>query len=343
MEHSAPPTCKEDHKLLIDLCIEKKKFTLPCKIFLPQNIQEQPQVYIFPSKKDFDSLPRLRGKCRFTSANKDHQIKVVGEDVHVSSGNMVHWGDGLEEGYLKVYPARLIIYHLNLPSDKNIIWFKLSPSHQLSPHESRCFHYDGSAKVEFSKKKSFQLTEELSVTFLHSYKWLDDGKNRKITFPELIAEAEFSNPIEEYEVENYIKLFDDFLLLVSFAEGHRVALPWIQINYPDSICDIYRMNYSIPKLPENHSFNCFRIYQEDLDKFIMKTWDTYKRSSHQDLLRSALISQVTDIQHSMESRYLSIFSGIETLLLCFRLENDLELVVSDNNNWNKLKKISKNQ
>lgn len=251
---------------------------------------------------------------------------------------MMHWGDGLEEGYLKVYPARLIIYRLNLPSDKNIIWFQLSHSHQLSPNELRYFHYDGSAKVKFSKKKCFQFTEDFSATFINRYQWINDGKKRNITFPELIAEAEFQNPIEAGEVEDSIKLFDDFLLLVSYAEGHRVTLPRIQVYYPDSICNIYRMNYSIPKLPDNHNFNCFRIYRKDFDNFIKKTWGTYQKSKHRELLKAALISQVTDVQRSMESRYLSIFSGIETLLLCFRLENDLELVVCDNNNWNRLKK-----
>lgn len=98
------------------------------------------------------------------------------------------------------------------------------------------------------------------------------------------------------------------------------------------------MNYSIPKVPDNHSFNNFEIYAHDFNNFINKAWINYKKSPHKDLLRSALVSQVSETRHSMESRFLSLFSGIETLILAYRKENDLEFVISDDTECKTLRK-----
>ncbi len=337
MEHNPPPNIKEDHRVWIKIYHDQQEFSVSCKIYLPKTILEVPQVYIFPNHELFDILPRLKGKCRFETTEEKHPFMIIGEDTHISGGEMLHWGKGLEEGYLKIYPSRLVIRHLNTPSDKNIIWFRLTPSIHLSPTEVRTTHFDGSAEINHSKKRKFDLTDNFNLTFKNYYRWNKTDNNKTINFSELYAEAEFQEPVEESHIEKYLSLVDDFLLLVSLAEGRRITAPQITVYLSEEIVDIYRMNRSLPQVSQKHSFQQCLIDIGDLDLFLNDAWGKLRESSNYDLKKSALAINTNGTPHTMESHFLSLFSSIETLILIFRSQNDREHIISDINKWNKLK------
>ena len=339
METTAPPSRNEDHRILIDITIDQRTFSLPCKVYLPETILDQPQFYILPNRAQYDLLPQLKGSGSFRSTNNvDDQIYVTGENVHISGGNMISWGDGLEEGYLKIYPSRFTIQYKGNFSDKNIIWFQLTPSLHLSPFEIRDLHYDGTSKVSHCRTKSYLLNNYITVTFKNHYKWLDRQNNTKLNFPEIIGEAELTAPLKEDDIEQYIKLLDDFLLLVSFAEGQKIIIPRLQVFFPDKYIKIFRCDRSLPNISPNHSFHNLLIDQRDFDIFINKAWPIFKNHQYYSLLKSALETLTSDISYSMESRFLSLFSSIETLVLAFRLAFDQQHVLSDHKQWNLLKK-----
>jgi len=338
MEHNPPPNIKEDHKVWITLNNNEQVFSVPCKIFLPKTVLEYPQVYIFPDRDQFKTLPRLKGKFRLETTDNNHPFEIICEDTHISGGTMHHWGEGLEEGYLKIYPSRLIIKHRNTPSSKNLIWFRLTPSFHLSPLEIRTTHYDGSAEINSSKQHKFEINDDFILTFKKYYRWNKIGNDQTVNFSELYAEAEFKEAVEEDHVENYISMVDDFLLLVSLAEGRRITLPQLTVYYPDYIVDIYRMDRSMPENSQSRSPHQLLIDTREFKLFLKSSWGILKESHSYNLLKSALAVNTDIVHHTMESRFLSLFSSIETILLAFKSENRREYVVPDQQEWNKIKK-----
>ena len=340
MEHNPPPNIPEDYKAWAKISNGDREFSVPCKIFLPKTILEKPQIYIFPERKQFDILPRLRGKCRFTATKGNSpDLEIVGEDTHISGGSMRHWGEGLEEGYLKIYPARLIIRHFKRTSSDNTIWFRLTPSIHLSPLDAREYHYNGSTKINYGERFRFNLMNDFIATFLNYYKWQEVDNKKTVTFSELIAETKFERRrrCNEDDIGNYLSILDDFLLLVSLAEGQRCMAPQINIFLPDKIIEIYRLDRSLPNISAKHSHNDFLIDTTHLKTFLTNTWEIYRKAKQHDLIKSALEINISDAHKTMESHFLGLFSSIETLILAFRLGNNQEYILHDPKEWKTLK------
>lgn len=343
MEYSPPPNISEDYKFWANLSVDDGEFTVPCKLFLPKTILEKPQIYIFPERKQFDILPGIINRCSFTANIGDPpDIAIFGEDVHISGGSMRHWEKGLDEGYLRIYPARLKIKHFRKTNSDNSVLFNLTPSLHLSPRDLREYYYDGKAKIRRGKRFKFKLEEDFNITFLNHYKWQED-KKKTITFSELVGEASFARFANEEDIEDYLLIIDDFLLLVSLAEGQRCIIPRLNVYLANSFIEIYRLDRSLPNISNNHSFNDFVIDTKFLKRFLKNAWRTFRESKQQQLIRVALETTTSDVNSTMESHFLSLFSAVETLILAFRLQSGCEYILHDQGDWkafrDKVKKL----
>lgn len=74
-----------------------------------------------------------------------------------------------------------------------------------------------------------------------------------------------------------------------------------------------------------------------LKDFLTTAWGTYRESQHYNLIKSALQINTSDIGWSVDSRFMALFSSVETLLLVYRLENDLEYIIKETKDWNCLR------
>jgi hypothetical protein len=338
MKHSPPPNISEDYKVSAKLSVDHRKFTVPCKLFLPKTILEKPQVYIFPEPKQFDTLPRIIHKSCFKATIGDApDIEIVGENTHISGGSMRHWEKGLEEGYLKIYPARLKIRHFRETNNNNTVLFRLTPSLHLSPWDSREYRYTGEVNIRHGKRLRFKLKDNFNITFLNHYKWQEIERKKTITFSELIAQASFTCLETEDDIDHYLSILDDFLLLVSFAEGQRCIIPQLNIYLSDKFVEIFQLDRSLPNISDNHSFNDFIIDTKDLEEFLSGAWKIFQESNQHELIKAALEINTSDSHMTMESHFLSLFSSIETLILAFRIESDLEYMFNDQGDWKKFR------
>lgn len=330
MEYSPAPNISEDYKVWAKLSTDDIEFTVPCKLFLPKTILEKAQVYIFPERKQFSILPRIIDSCSFTASIGDApDIEIVGEDVHISGGSMRHWEEGLEEGYLKIYPARIKIRHFRKTNSDNTVLFRLTPSLHLSPWDSREYHYNGEAKIRHGERFQIKLKDDFNITFLNHYKWREVESKKTITFSELVAEASFTQLANEDDIEHYLSIFDDFLLLVSLAEGQRCIIPQLNIYLSDRFIEIYRLDRSLPNISTKHSFNDFVIDTKFLKHFLTNAWKVFSESKQKYLIKVALEANTSDVQRTMESHFLSLFSSVETLILAFRLQSGCEYIFHD--------------
>ena len=346
MEHNPPPNIAEDYKVWAKLSVDGKEFSVPCKIFLPKTILEKPQVYIYPERQQFNILPRIMHTCHLTATiGEPPEIEILCKDTHISGGSMRHWEDGLEEGYLKVYPTILYIINYHKNHGEGTVLFRLTPSLHLSPWDSREYHFEGEAKIRHGKRFRFKLKDDFNIIFLNHYKWQEIENKRIITFSELVAEAKLKRHENEDDIEDYLSIFDDFLLLVSFAEGQRCMIPQLNISLPEKFIDIYRLDRSLPHISSKHNFNDFIIDTKHLEEFLTNAWKIFNKSNQYELIKAALEINTNDVQKTMESEFLSLFSSVETLILAFRLENKREYIVKDPSDWkafnNKLKEFVK--
>ncbi|MEA1898423.1 MAG: hypothetical protein U9N53_12260, partial [Bacteroidota bacterium] len=337
MEHKPPPNIPEDYKVWAKISEGRHEFSVPCKVFLPKTNLKKPQIYIFPKSEQFRFLPLLKKSKIFATSGNPPVIEIVGEEAHISGGSMRHWEKGLEEGYLKIYPTRLIIKNFQLKSDEAALWFHLTPSVHLSPYDIREYHYDGTATIHHGERFHFELTEDFGFTFFNHYKWQNAAEGKKITFSELVAESMSTLEIQGQDFEKLLSMFDDFLLLVSLVEGQRCVITHVNIMGTEEMVDIYRLNRSTPHVSGKHSISDCLIDSKDFNNFLVKAWKIYKNSPQHDLIKTALEIITNDVATTMENRFLALFSSIETLILAFRIENDKEFIVPGLHEWKKIK------
>jgi len=334
MEHNPPPYKKENYKFLAKLSWNDiHELRIPCKVFLPQKVFEHPQVYIYPNAEQFNILPDMK-KCHlYGSIGDPIEIEIIGEHTHISGGWMRHWEPGLEEGYRKVYPSRLIIIkHFNTDrykSEESSFLFKLTPSLLLSPFDMREFHYTGEAKMNHGKRFHFKIEDGFDIEFLNYYKWINLRYEEALTYPELVAIAKLACQPKEDDIQRYISLIDDFLLLVSLAENRRCVIPQYEQHLSNSIIEIYRLDKLIPVESHKHSANDLLIDFADFRNFMNNSWKSLRSSSQYELIKTALLAITSDVPKSIESKFMSLYSSIETLILAFRRDNNFEFILKE--------------
>jgi len=303
---------------------------------------DRPEVYIYPNPTQFRELPNRKPCFLSATIGRTPDVEIIGEETHISGGMMSYGEPGLEEGYLKIYPSKLhIIQHFgtNRKDVEDVtLLFKLTPSLHLSPSDFREYDFEGEAKLHRGDRFRFKLDREIELEFLNHYRWVNLENEEILTYPELIASAKLNRrPIEE-DIDNYLSLIDDFLLLVSFAEGQRCISPLVSVHSRGTIAETYRLDRSMPNISAKHGFNDFLIDSNDFDDFINLAWKSLKEAGQYKLIKSALELITNDARGTMESEFLSLFSSIEKLILAFRLDYNYEFILKDLHHWNSFDK-----
>ena len=347
MESGPPPPVEEDYKFFAKIEIGERTESVPCKIFLPKTIMESPQVYLFPNNRRARFLMG-KGKMNITGqlGNKPGNItEFILEDTHISGGSTRTWGDsGLEESYIKLYPANVIIKH-DWPNDNNredsTLYFHLTPSELLAPNDWRSLSYTGEATVDYGEKLSFQLSEDFRVTFGNHYKWIKHNKASHLSVKELYCDSTIRGIITENEISTYLSMLDRFLMLVSYAEDQICVTLRVEILNRDQRITIYRMNRITPELDAQHSTHHFNIDKKRIEEFLNTSWNTWCNSKYEHLLQRAIATNAMTKNRTVDAEFLALFSAIETLLLIYRIENDLEYVICEESDWKKVRKALK--
>lgn len=297
---------------------------VPCKIFLPETRMSYPELYIFPDAGIFRRIPP--GSCSGLtgSIGSPPDIEFKGRDVHISGGTLTCWDAGLDEGYFKIYPSELIITHHfrggEHDSPETDLIFHLTPSKLLSPTDFRKANLDGSVDIEPGESFSVCLENNLSIEFKNHYRWKTKG-DKIIGSSELVGILPLSVYPTEEQLDHLVNLMDDFLLLVSLAEGQECIIHSYDIHYAEKIVTVYRLNRSIPKLSESHSFNNFLIDYKEFQTFMETTWKCLQTSDQKNLVRLALQLITNDSKGVMELKFLAFFQSIEAILMVFKLNN----------------------
>ncbi|MDO8176722.1 MAG: hypothetical protein Q7T62_00605 [Undibacterium sp.] len=176
------------------------------------------------------------------------------------------------------------------------------------------------------------------LEYKNYYKWVNCGSSSWRKDPELVGEVVLQNEFSDEDLRDLTRKLDDFLLLVSWAEGASCALLQIVVQADNYTEEIYRLDRGIPEVSKQHSFHNFLVDYQDISEFLSHAWKLWDKWEHKGLVRTALLANGNSGDFTMEAEFLRLFSSVETLLLVYRMENSKEFIIQDRSNLNVLKR-----
>jgi len=220
----------------------------------------------------------------------------------------------------------------NVQNNKEINgWFYVTLLGNLAPHKVLDCKPSGEVKVEPYVTNNFSLGESLIINL--DTKYFYDSENRfknqiaTITYSKNVAEFSFQGAFED--IEKYSHHLDDFLMLMSFGIRKRtLCTGWIADN-KNKFIKYLRRDIVIPEYIDENLLPNYLIEPNELKDFLLHSYQIFRTSDNQDILRRAIFPIPTDDKISTESYYLILFSCLESLLLYYKKAKDLESILAE--------------
>jgi hypothetical protein len=204
-------------------------------------------------------------------------------------------------------------------------------------------HPEGAIDVSSAGIRTYTLPELGPVRFnLHSYH-LDEREDylqvRK-TYDRLVALASVPQAADDARVMRSAlqKPLDDLLLLASLAARQRTAIfGW---TASDARCQVQAFQVhgctAADQAPVGHA-NVL-VAARDFDEFIRASLGVWRDldPAERDLLSLAIHRVLPKSDQTLESRILSLFSGLESLVLIHRRKTDRVYTVTDPSAWKRV-------
>lgn len=340
------PGREEDHLVKATVIVNDTEITdVPCKIFLPERIQEKPYVILKPPKEDANRIMAShKGALHATvrGFDKEKELTIEAPEVYFSGSSTKYWGDSISDSTIPGEPQDLhVIRHLK--ANKNTqctqILFWISPNQFLTPFISSSSSYTGDLRYERVSNVEFVIKNEVRLVFDKHFRSKTAENGDFVQWSFLVACAELDFPADDVTTlkKNVLPDVDDFLLIASFAARQRTAcLGWTSIDR-NSYATFYRGNYVFPDFDSDGSLNNGLIDIQDFERFMQTCYPAFLGFENKLAIRNALYSAVPPQPRTLETTFLHVFAGLETLVLDFKRRKNLEFVVPQND-WTFLRK-----
>lgn len=305
--------------------------SVPCEIYLPDKIGEQPKIVLLPEKSihSYYSQPTslsLHGEI----GQGLGAVKIIGTGIFFGSGSERYCGDGLNDRHIMVHADTLQVIH-SIPSEleSNAVKasFYITESLLLQPFDSITQSYNGNTTNEKGDPLRVKLSDNIEFIFENEYRYRKNGRET-IRWAVLSAKIDIST--ENFEKNKLLSDIDDFLLIVSFAENRKSACLEMRWTTKEEFIHEYRMNRVIPPFDENHSFRACLIPEPEILKQYLGSAFLKLREHPQFSLIHGAIAAVTQFNEgTIGSNFIRIFSALESLVLAHRRINNLEFSIED--------------
>lgn len=340
------PNREENYLVKATLIVRGSEISaVPCKIYLPERIHEKPYVIFKPSEADFYKIMSSHvGAFKASIYDMDKVIRTTIEapEVYFSGSHTKHWGDDISESTVPGEPQDLhVIHHFRNPEgqDKTRIVFWISPNEFLTPSLICTTSYTGETKYERIRNVEFTIKGDVKLVFDKHFKSQTAENGDFVQWPYLVAYADLGVPAIDVETlkNNILQDIDDFLLVASVALGKRTAcLGWTATD-KHSHSTYYRGNYTFPDNNTKSNSRDEVIDIQDFESFMETCYPEFLLYQNKLALRNALYSAVPSRPYTIETSFLHIFAGLETLVLDFRRREELEFILPKNK-WALLEK-----
>jgi len=337
---------EEDHLVRATLIIDGAAISsVPCKIYLPERIDEKPYIILKPSKGDAARIMAShKGVLQATVYGFDKEIELTidAPEVYFSGSSTKYWGDGISDSTIPGEPQDLhIINHLrrNESPQRTQIVFWVSSNQFLTPFMTSSSSYTGDLTYKRLRNIEFTIKDEVNLVFDKHFRSKTSKNGNFVQRSFLVACAELDVPANDVETlkKNILPDIDDFLLITSFATRQRTAcLGWTAVD-KNSHATFYRGNYVFPHVYGDGSLHNGLIDIGNFERFLQTCYPAFLQFVNKLALRNALYSIIPSESGTLETNFLRTFAGLETLVLDFRRRESLEFVLQGND-WTSLKK-----
>jgi len=319
---------------------------IPCKIYLPERIYEKPYVILKPSKQEARRIMvSWKGSLKATiyGFNNEIQTSIETPEIYFSGETTKYWGNDISDTTIPGEPQDLhIIQHLKDHDCKNVtrlvLW--ISPNKYLTPFMHVEKSYTGDIKCKRVKTLEFTIRPGLQFTFDKHFGYKTHQKKKDlIQWSFLVACTEIDIPATEVETlkTNILSDIDDFLLISSFAaKQHTSCLGWTASDNK-SHTTFYRGNYTFPEVVGDDRIDDGNVDVADFQEYIQTCYPVFQRFENRLALRNSLYAAIPAKPRTLESSFLGMFSGLETLILDFKRRMNMEFVLPEGS-WNNFRK-----
>ncbi|HZH29208.1 MAG TPA: hypothetical protein VEY11_00320 [Pyrinomonadaceae bacterium] len=311
-----------------------------CKLFLPKKSTGLLRFKFYPSA-DQKSVIENMWEFSVEGDIKDDAGKVwtsmrAGK-AHWSSGEheSTQWEPDLSEWVMVGEPRDLMITHFlrsdpSIPTDKAEGSFWLTPSSLLSHARMDEPLENGGFSVRTIYQPTFTLPDGTPLVFKERYHFYTYEGKERVTFSEPVLEFELEGDATDIAKQDDLhSLVEDFLVLISFAARQRcMCVGWDvreELNYKS----FYRRDIAIPSVEEGRGWPNELIDLADIEEFMKVAQTGFSRIEHKVSVRRALNHTIPSAGRTLESRFVSLYAALESLLSFFSEKEQLVILPSE--------------
>jgi hypothetical protein len=342
------PDREPDYELPLDVKREAKPVTrIPCAVWLPTCPDEKPLIRF--SSRDDGLLRFARGPYELDGTiygfDKKPATLISGRGVwfqdvssRVTSGDEppVVTGFGLPE---KLVVSRSLHSSPTPEQSATHLYLQITENQLLAPFQIIETSYTGTRKVRTVSMQRIDVRGLGRLRFTRHYHERKSKLHpRERTVRDfLVAETKIDVPAltllaKDSEVR---KSLEDCLLIASFAARQRTVAPtWHAVDNTHFV-NCYAGNVGIPEQKASPSIRDVLIDSGEFSAFFrkaLKHFDSLPEPARV-LLRDALYKALPSPSKTLEARYLSLFSALESTILWFRRNEDLVYTIPRNGGW----------
>ncbi len=336
---------KEDFYVQANLVVGGEEIpSIPCKIYLPERIEGKPRME-FRTQDKLIAPFKCGVRAEIKGFNGRKEVSIESPEVYFEKTTTVHWGPELSETIFIGDPQDLrVIHYIHKPKDSHktnlVLW--ISPNNMLSPSIIMTKSYRGAVRSKRIHQFKFVIGQDIRITFDKHFRYKKVDNNSQLQWSFLVACAHIDIPAHEVNIlkEKLLPDIDDFLLIASLGSRTRTACLGWQASDGLSATTYYRGNYSFPTGESEPSLNQGLVCKRDFNRFMKRCYLKFLSYSNKDYIRNAIRSVVPGTKGTIEKSFLSMFAGLESLVLDFRKSENLEKILSKTD-WTTFKKYLK--
>lgn len=326
---------------------------VPCSIILPILPTESPKLHLSPSLRQWEHLSRVFEaalSARFPRRDGTTSADITASTVYLSGAKKRDWAPDLSETVIIAEPRDLSVteYLHSRPieareQNSSTVFFWISPNKMLGPAVAQTVSFTGDLTYERVRTTTCDLMPGVTLTFNLHFRPIEQGSSEFRQKSYLVAEAQIPHQAREtLAIRNSIlPKLDDLLLLASLASRTRTACVGWQASDDDTVTRFYRREISVPTGYALSSHDLGLVPLIRLEDFLEAAWRNFNEYRYPDALRAAIWAIVPIRSRNLEEDFLSLFGGLEELLLGFRRDHDL-LNILPHDEWKQFRRYIKN-
>lgn len=228
--------------------------------------------------------------------------------------------------------------------EDGLLTFNLTENRDLKTYRTEERHYNGSISIKEGTPLEFDLTPQHRIKFNRHFHWDSNAEERKCVRTEILTASlplisKNKKPLSISE--DLLHLLDDFLLLCSIGtRWNTIRLGYTLSQWP-YITANYQRGRSLPKhiddprQREKQDYETGLVDKATIAEFLRHAWPIWKgmSSSQQRVLKEVFQAIVHSRELDLQAGFIALYAALETMVLNFRRENDLEFVLSDKEQW----------